>query len=70
MKTEPLPTHLTCPYCPAQAVRSADNPKGIHFLFENVQFPDKLHLAKYVCPARHEFWIEGREHAPDTDRVL
>jgi hypothetical protein len=48
---EKIPTHLTCPWCPAQAF-----PRG---LMQNL-------MQAYECPAQHEFYIlhdfeEGRE---------
>jgi hypothetical protein len=39
------PTHLNCPWCPAQAF------PGVLLVM------DDLHLRKYVCPAQHAFFI-------------
>ena len=56
-----FPPYVNCSLCPAQAMPEWD---GLHFIFENVNFPDKLHLKRYICPARHEVFIEGRENKP------
>ena len=39
------PTHLNCPYCPAQAY------SGVRFVM------DGFSMRKYACPAQHKFFI-------------
>jgi len=56
---ETFPLYVNCPLCPAQAHRDW---AGIHYIMENVNFPEGLHLALYRCPAQHEVFIEGREN--------
>lgn len=52
------PTHLSCPYCPAQSVNGGEF-KGMSYIFQNVQFPDgKKLMRRYVCPSKHSFWVE------------
>ena len=40
------PTHLNCPYCPAQAYPSV-----------SLSLDGETALRKYVCPAQHKFFI-------------
>jgi len=40
------PTHLNCPFCPAQAYPS------VRLVME-----DHLSMRKYICPAQHKFFI-------------
>ena len=47
-----FPTHLTCPYCPAQALPQA----GCLYALEDTQFPHTLRLKEYKCPAGHTFF--------------
>jgi hypothetical protein len=44
-----FPTHLNCPYCPAQAI-----PKRA--LFNSEQLKDGSHIKEYICPAKHTFF--------------
>lgn len=41
------PTHLTCPYCPAQAVPDKIN---------EIQTWGGNHLMPYLCPSKHKFY--------------
>lgn len=50
-----FPTHLNCPYCPAQAFR---NKEPMHLLQEAAPVSSKhLTLQFYMCPAKHEVCI-------------
>jgi len=43
------PSHLTCPYCPAQAMPT------------NVQQVGVKPLRQYQCPAKHTFYVQPEE---------
>lgn len=60
-----FPTHLTCPFCPAQALPEWET---MHYIFNNVRFRDGVRMKKYICPAKHSFFVEAKpereeEHA-------
>ena len=48
------PTHLTCPYCPAQAFVK-------HRQWVPISQLTRILLIKYSCPAKHEFYVEGEK---------
>ena len=47
------PTHLNCPYCPAQAY------SGVRFVM------DGFSMRKYACPAQHKFFILAEDTSFD-----
>lgn len=54
-------THLTCPYCPAQAYPERHQGVIVEY-FVSSEGP----VAKYICPAKHEFYVE----VPSVESVL